>query len=82
MARKYYAEECPYGIRTLSDCDSCFVFESQMERDNFVSEDDMHRAAISRDNVRMRYDLSADEFDKPDYEWYNAVDGYPAKERY
>lgn len=81
MARKYYAEECPYGIRTLSDCDSCFVFESKTERDNFVSEDDMHRSAISRDDARRCYDLNADDFSKPDYEWHNAIDGYPVKER-
>lgn len=80
MARKYYAEELPYGIGETSEEDSCFAFESLTERDNFVSDDPGYRSAISRDNVRMRYDLNADEFEKPDYEWHNAVDGYPVKE--
>lgn len=79
MARKYYAEECPYGIMTMSDDDTCYVFGSLMERDNFVSEDDMNRAAISRNEARRRYDFNTDEFDKPDYELYGAVDGYNAK---
>ena len=79
MARKYYAEECPYGLTTISDGDTCYVFESRMERDCFVSEDDMSRAAITRDEARRRYNFNTDELDKPDYELCGAVDGYTVK---
>ena len=32
----YYAEHCPYGVNTISDCNQCLRFETKRERDEFV----------------------------------------------
>ena len=34
--KHYYAEHCPYGIRTISDRDTLMQFQSEEERDEMV----------------------------------------------
>ena len=38
MARKFYAEHCPYGWRTMSESDRLFAFDSLAERDEWVND--------------------------------------------
>lgn len=51
----YYAEYCPYGANTISDCDILHVFADKKSRDDFVEEDWEHNNEITRDYARYAY---------------------------
>lgn len=60
-SRSYYAEFCPYGIKTLSQEDTLMCFDSREERDEMVErinevEDNRAQAVTVRD-VAHRYDV-------------------------
>lgn len=40
---RYYGEQCPYGIRTKSEYDMLFAFDTEGERDAWVMRDELHR---------------------------------------
>lgn len=70
MARKnYYARDCAYGIRTLSDCDGIHVFSSREERDVWVEDDDLRRESVpAREAIReIRRDGSCVLHDDADF---------------
>ena len=61
--KHYYAEFCPYGIRSLSDGDRLMQFESKKERDDMVklinSNDYFDRAeSVTLRSVSHRYRIS------------------------
>lgn len=57
MTRHYYAENCVYGINSLSEDDTLLRFDSRAERDAWVAEDEEHRQAVTLSEERSRYSV-------------------------
>lgn len=55
MTRFYYAEYCPYGAGTISDCNDLRAFVFKQERDNYVDRLYKYVDAVSYDYVQNHY---------------------------
>lgn len=62
--RHWYAEISPYGTNTISDADTLARFDNMQDRNAYCSIDPEHRAPVTLEEVRHRYDVTA--FDDPD----------------
>lgn len=54
-ATMFYAINCEYGVRAISDADRLARFAAKAERDAWVAADWEHREAVSRKEARRRF---------------------------